>query len=85
MTTTQARPAETGRYPVKGLGGESLREAFLGRDGLRFDRLLGLANDMIPLENFGSWTTFCPGRSWKRCIGSMPRSPRRPSDTLTLA
>ncbi|MFC4508088.1 MULTISPECIES: MOSC domain-containing protein [Streptomyces] len=47
-----------GRYPVKGLGGESLDEAFLGSDGLRFDRLLGLANDVIPLESFGSWTSY---------------------------
>lgn len=49
--------ADVGRYPVKGLGGESLDEAFLGPDGLRFDRLLGLANDAIPLESFGSWTS----------------------------
>jgi ferredoxin-NADP reductase/uncharacterized protein YcbX len=50
--------ASIGRYPVKGLGGESLGEAFLGPDGLRFDRLLGLANDVIPLESFGSWTSY---------------------------
>ncbi|MBK3573896.1 MOSC domain-containing protein [Streptomyces sp. MBT65] len=27
-------------------------------DGLRFDRLLGLANDVIPLESFGNWTSY---------------------------
>jgi hypothetical protein len=50
--------AEIGRYPVEGLGGEALGEAFLGLDGLRFDRLLGLANEVIPLESFGGWTSF---------------------------
>ncbi|MEU9918578.1 MOSC domain-containing protein [Streptomyces sp. NPDC051001] len=50
--------ADIGRYPVKGLGGETLDEAFLGPDGLRFDRLLGLANDVIPLQSFGSWTSY---------------------------
>jgi uncharacterized protein len=50
--------AGIGRHPVKGLGGESLDEAFLDLDGLRFDRLLGLANDAIPLEAFGRWTSY---------------------------
>ncbi|MEV0222104.1 MOSC domain-containing protein [Streptomyces sp. NPDC050704] len=60
MTTTQPPLllAGIGRYPVKGLGGESLDEAFLGPDGLRFDRMLGLANDVIPLESYGSWTSY---------------------------
>ena len=46
------------RYPVKGLGGESLTGAAVSERGFRFDRLLGLAHDRVPIEPFGSWTTY---------------------------
>ncbi|MBP2328392.1 ferredoxin-NADP reductase/uncharacterized protein YcbX [Kibdelosporangium banguiense] len=50
--------AGIGRYPVKGLGGESLAEVAVGLDGLPFDRALGLANGAVPLASFGTWTIF---------------------------
>jgi uncharacterized protein len=44
------------RYPVKGLGGESLDATSVGLLGIPFDRVLGLANGSRPIEQFGEWT-----------------------------
>ena len=55
---TAHRVTHIWRYPVKGLGGQHLTSADVGRDGMAFDRLLGLTHDRVPLSPFGSWTTY---------------------------
>ena len=55
---TAHRVAELWRYPVKGLGGQPLTSAHLARDGIAFDRVLGVTHDRVPLSPFGSWTTY---------------------------
>ncbi|KRB37218.1 MOSC domain-containing protein [Microbacterium sp. Root180] len=46
------------RYPVKGLGGEDLPRVHFSEAGIAFDRHFALAHDRVPLEPFGSWTTY---------------------------
>jgi ferredoxin-NADP reductase/uncharacterized protein YcbX len=46
------------RYPVKGLGGESLASAGIGPRGICWDRALGLPNGRQPLQPHGQWTSF---------------------------
>ena len=52
------RVARICRYPVKGLGGEDLPGFDMGPSGIPFDRILGFANGRVPVEPFGSWTTY---------------------------
>ncbi len=53
-----ARLADIGRYPVKGLGGESLAQAEIGQHGIRWDRAFAMSTTRIPLEEFGTWTSY---------------------------
>jgi ferredoxin-NADP reductase/uncharacterized protein YcbX len=46
------------RYPVKGLGGESLTSAEIGPRGICWDRALALPNGRQPLQPHGHWTPF---------------------------
>jgi len=50
--------AEIVRYPVKGLGGESVSSTSVSSAGIPFDRAFGLANDRAPLAPFGQWSTY---------------------------
>ena len=52
------RVTQIWRYPVKGLGGQQLTSAQLGRAGIALDRVLGLTHDRVPLGSFGTWTTY---------------------------
>ena len=53
-----ARLADIGRYPVKGLGGESLAQAEIGQHGIRWDRAFAMSTTRIPIEKFGTWTSY---------------------------
>ena len=57
--------ADIRRYPVKGLGGETLDSAELDRDGMAWDRAIGLPNGRLPLQVSGHWTSFEAFRSLK--------------------
>jgi ferredoxin-NADP reductase len=46
------------RYPVKGLGGESLTSTDIGPRGICWDRALGMPNGRQPLQPPGQWTPF---------------------------
>lgn len=46
------------RYPVKGLGGESLESVELTEIGIAWDRTLALPSGRAPLQPPGNWTAF---------------------------
>lgn len=45
------------RYPVKGVGGESLASVILTASGIALDRALALPTGAVPLQRYGTWTT----------------------------
>lgn len=46
------------RYPIKGLGGETLDSADLDHGGMAWDRAVGLPNGRLSLQESGRWTSF---------------------------
>lgn len=46
------------RYPIKGVGGERLTATYLTPSGIEYDRALALPTGSVPLEPYGSWTTY---------------------------
>lgn len=62
------------RYPVKGLQGEDLTSVTLHRDGVPYDRVIGLSNGRIEMEPHGSWTTYKAFHALKTHAGLGPGS-----------
>lgn len=52
------RVAQMWRYPVKGLGGEEIRQTPIRKSGVPFDRRFALSHDRVPIGPFGTWTTY---------------------------